>query len=107
MRSFLERIISLVDRREIKISEHGYDELINDDILIRDLIESIQEAQAVEFYSDFGKGPCILLLQSDSGKRPVHSVWGIIKGTESPAVMVTAYRPDPKKWSNDFLRRKK
>jgi len=25
----------------------------------------------------------------------------------SPAVLVTAYRPDPGKWSTDFLRRKR
>lgn len=103
----MERIIQLVDRKEIKISEHGYDELINDDIFLRDLIESLSKARPVEFYPDYGKGPCILLLQSDSGNRPVHSVWGIIKGTESPALLVTAYRPDPKKWSDDFLRRNK
>ena len=96
-----------MEQRAIKISEHGYDELINDDIFINDLIESITEAQPVEIYPDFGKGPCILLLQSDSGKRPVHSVWGIIKGMQSPAVLVTAYRPNPEKWSDDFLRRKK
>jgi hypothetical protein len=34
-------------------------------------------------------------------------VWGIPKGQEKPAVVVTAYRPDSNKWSDDYLRRKK
>lgn len=28
-------------------------------------------------------------------KRPNHVVWGIPIGKSSPAVIVTAYRPDP------------
>ncbi len=38
---------------------------------------------------------------------PVHAVWGVPKGTDYPAVLVTAYRPDPGKWTEDFLGRKK
>ena len=30
----------------------------------------------------------------------------IPKGHRSPAVLVTAYRPDPRKWDENFLRRK-
>jgi hypothetical protein len=32
---------------------------------------------------------------------------GIPKGSSSPAVLVTAYRPDPERWMDDFRRRKK
>jgi hypothetical protein len=36
---------------------------------------------------------------------PVHTVWGIPKDKKNPAVLITAYRPDPEKWSDDFKRR--
>jgi hypothetical protein len=36
----------------------------------------------------------------------VHAVWGIPKGATGPAVLVTAYRPDPSRWSEDFMRRR-
>ncbi len=32
--------------------------------------------------------------------------WGIPGGDVEPAVLVTAYRPDPMLWESSFLRRK-
>jgi len=33
--------------------------------------------------------------------------WGIPKGTFSPAILITAYRPDSNVWEDDYLRRRK
>ena len=35
----------------------------------------------------------------------IHVLWGIPAGSDSPAVIVTAYRPDPVLWTEDYLRR--
>lgn len=69
-------------------------------------MEGLNEAILVEDYSDYPKGPCVLLLQRDDEGQPVHAVWGIPTGESRPAVLVTAYRPDPEKWTEDFLERK-
>jgi hypothetical protein len=102
-----ENIIKLVKNREIKISEHGYDELAADDITVREILAGCLSAVILEEYPEFPKGPCVLTLQNDRNGHPIHVVWGIPSGLSSPAVLVTAYRPDPERWIDGFRRRKK
>ena len=105
MSQILKGLQALVATRNIVISDHGYDELASDNIFVQDVIEGVKSAILVEDYPDYHKGPCVLVLQLDREGNPIHVVWGIPKGASSPAVVVTAYRPDPLRWSQDFLRR--
>ncbi|MGQ0742217.1 MAG: DUF4258 domain-containing protein [Alphaproteobacteria bacterium] len=107
MPSLLARIQKLVNAGEVRISVHGYRELAADDILASEVINGVGSARIIEEYPASEKGPCLLVLQLDGKKRIVHAVWGIAKGTNGPAVLVTAYRPDPKLWSADFMTRRK
>jgi len=105
MSQAFQLIRELVARREVKISSHGYDELAADDILVRDIVAGVQDGEVVEEYLGYPKGPCVLVLQRDYHGKPIHVVWGIPRLSTTPAVVVTAYRPDPAKWTGDFLRR--
>ena len=74
----LHLVQELVARGEVRISEHGFDELSADG----------------------------MVLQKDETGRAIHVVWGIAKNSTTPAVAVTAYRPEADKWSDDFRTRR-
>ncbi len=107
MNQTFRQILYLIEQGQIKISDHGYDEMAADGLYVRDVIQSVTDAIVVEDYPDYPKGPCVLVLQKDRAGQPIHVVWGIPRGKSTPAVLVTAYRPDPRRWEPDFLRRKK
>src|SRR5262245_42209116 len=103
----IEQIRELVSRQEVEVSSHGYDEMAEDAILLEEVLSGVPAAVEVEDYPTFHKGPCVLTLQNDSQGNPIHVVWGIPKNASTPAIVVTVYRPDPARWSDDFMRRKK
>ena len=106
MSETFDKVRALVERGEVKVSDHGYDEMSDEDILARDVLAGVSEGIVVEEYPTYAKGPCVLVLQRDLNQQPIHVVWGIPKDLASPAVVVTAYRPNPDLWSEDFTRRK-
>lgn len=101
----LDRVRELVARHAVQISDHGYDELTEDGLFVEDIVAGLTGARVVEDYPTYHRGPCVLVLQRDREHQPIHVVWGIPKDAASPAVVVTAYRPDPARWSQDFMRR--
>jgi hypothetical protein len=97
----------LVKREEYRVSRHGYRELAADDILLDEVLFGIESAVVVEDYPDSRKEPSVLVLQRDRTGLPIHVMWGVPKTDGTPAVLVTAYRPAPERWSPDFMKRKK
>ena len=107
MSDLFNKIYGLIKAGEVLISEHGYDELAEDNLSIREIVEGVANGAIVEEYPQYLKGSCILVLQQKRSGNPVHVVWGIPKELDKPAVLVTAYRPDPERWDENFLRRGK
>jgi len=107
MSEILRRVQALISRGEYRVSQHGFRELVADDILVGDALASVAAAVVVEDYPDTRKEPSVLVLQHDREGRPIHVMWGIPKVEGTPAVLVTAYRPAPDRWSDDFLKRNK
>jgi len=97
LREFFNRLLGLIKEGEVLISEHGYEELAEDHLTAKELITGASEGIIVEEYLDYHKGPCLLLLQKDLLGKPIHAVWGIQKNKVKPAVLITAYRPDPQR----------
>lgn len=102
----LQQVGELIARGEVRVSLHGYDELAADGLTVRDAVAGVASADVLESYPAYPKGLCLLVLELDRDGRPFHVVWGIPAGRTSPAVLVTAYRPDPEKWDETWSRRR-
>jgi hypothetical protein len=98
-------ILALVEARDVRVSEHGYDAMVEDGLTAREIMAGLSSATVLEEYLHYGKGPAVLLLQKDHLNDPIHVVWGIPKGSSRPAVIVTAYRPDAKRWDKTMTKR--
>jgi hypothetical protein len=105
MSEILRQVQALVSSRAIRVSQHGLRELAADNIDLEDVLAGIAAAVVVEEYPTGRKEPSVLILQRDR-IGPIHVMWGVPEATGTPAVLVTAYRPDPLRWSLDFTRRK-
>ncbi len=106
MSETLRRIQTLVLVNDVRVSDHGYEELRKDGILIEDVVSGVAAAVLVEDYTDRSRGLSVLTLQHDAEGLPLHVVWALPANERRPAVLVTAYRPDPTLWDSDFRQRK-
>lgn len=106
MSETLRRIQTLVLDGDARISDHGYDELAKDGILPTEAAAGMATAVLVEEYRTRDRGPSVLTLQEDASGRPIHVVWALPENERRPAVLVTAYRPDPRVWEDGFRRRR-
>ena len=69
MSDILRRIADLVQRGEVLISAHGYDEMAEDGILATEVIDGVATAVVVEDYPEYSKGSCTLVLQRQPDPR--------------------------------------
>ncbi len=101
----LQRIVHLVRDKKLRVSAHALERLLSYRLLIEPLLDGISDAVLVEDYPDYFKGPAVLVLQFDEAGEPIHLVWGMPAGAQEPAVLVTVYRPDPDRWTENYSRR--
>jgi hypothetical protein len=101
-----DRVRALAQQRKVLVSQHGFVRLTARGILITEVVRGVIDGEPIEDYPDYPAGPAVLVLQRDGSNQPLHVVWGIEKNMSEPAVVVTAYRPRPEEWNEDFRRRR-
>ena len=103
-KSVLERIRAQVDIENIRVTQHAQQEMVEEDITLDEVIESIDKGQILENYPKHRRGACCLLNGLYQKGRPLH----IVCTTAQPVlIIITIYEPKPPKWVTPYQRRQK
>ena len=100
----LNLIADAMQAGRIRITDHADEEAAAVGISIEQVLKTVSAGEIIEQYPDDKPYPSGLIY-SDS-KGPLHSVWAYNE-TNSWAVLITVYRPDPQRWINWRLRKPK
>ena len=92
----LKKIKEAVLLKSIRITEHAFQELENDSLILRQVTESIHNGEVIENYPNSKPLPSCLILGFFENS-PIHSVWAY-NAISKKATLITVYRPDPLKW---------
>ena len=102
-----QKIQELIKQGDVKVSDYGLQEVQADALTVREVVTGSISGIVIEDYPTYGKGPCVLVLQQTADGRALHALWGLHLGTNRPAVLITAYIPDPARWESDMMTRRK
>ncbi len=67
MSGTFDQVLQLVLNGDV-VSEHGYDEMAEDGIFVRDVVAGLKEGKVVEDYPAYPKGPCMWFGESPKGR---------------------------------------
>ena len=98
----LERVRAQAIAENVRITQHAQQEMVEEDITLNEVFQSIVSAQLLENYPEHRRGPCCLLNGLTRKNRPVH----IVCTTAQPVlIIITVYEPKPPKWVTPTQRR--
>lgn len=89
-----------------RVTGHAADEMLEDGIGEQELLAATLAGEGIEDYPPAFPFPACLVLGHLPDGAPVHAVWALDAAT-CYAFLVTTYRPDPARWTDDFRSRVK
>jgi hypothetical protein len=102
----IETITESIKANRFRITDHADEEAINDGISLVQAFESISNGQIIEQYPEDDPYPSCLIYSKLENGDPIHTVWAFNPAT-SASVLITTYRPDPRRWIDGKMRRTK
>ncbi len=87
----------------LHITQHAQQEMVEEDISLDDLLETISQGQILEDYPQHKRGACCLLSGLTTAGRAIHVVCTTARPT---LIIITVYEPMPPKWVTPTQRRK-
>ena len=102
----LEDITDAIRHNRIRITDHADEEAQADRLSFDQIFVSVFQGEIIEKYPDDRPYPSCLIYGETFSREPVHSVWAYNR-QNGWAVLITVYRPDPKRWIEWRRRRPK
>lgn len=101
--ALLEQIRAQAVAETIRITQHAQQEMVEEDITLDEVLQTIATGQIVENYPEHRRGACCLLNGHSQQGRSLH----IVCTTAQPVlIIITAYEPKPPKWVTLTQRRR-
>ncbi len=91
------QIVDAIRGKRIRITDHAVEEAVEDKLTLEEIYTSVMHGEIIENYPKDKPYPSCLVLGTSSQGAPIHSVWAYNIETQW-AVLITVYRPDPKRW---------
>ena len=88
----------------VRITDHADEEAQADRLSLEGVLSSVLQGEIIEEYPADRPYPSCLVYGNTSAGEPVHSVWAHNQAN-GWAVLVTVYRPDPRRWVDWRTRR--
>jgi hypothetical protein len=93
----IEDITNAILQNKIKITEHADEEAQIDKLSFDEVFISVLNGEIIEEYQSDKPYPSYLIYGMNFSGEPIHSVWAYNEENQW-AVLITVYRPDPKRW---------
>lgn len=101
----LSEIIQAIRFHRVRITDHADEEAVADQLTMDDVFYSVLHGEVIEDYPEGRPYPSCLVFGRTSNGLAVHTVWAY-NPNSGWAVLITVYRPDPRRWIDWRERRK-
>ncbi len=102
----IKDIIDAIRNQRIRITDHADEEAQAGHLSFDEVFVSVLQGEVIEEYPDDKPFPSCLIYGDTFSGDPVHSVWAYNRENQW-AVLITVYRPDPRRWIDWRTRRPK
>ncbi len=93
----VEDIVEAIRAGRVRITDHAYEEAQADRISFDEIFFSVFQGEIIEEYPEDRPYPSCLIYGDTFRGEPVHTVWAYNR-VNRWAVLITVYRPDPRRW---------
>lgn len=102
----IAKIIEAIRAKRIRITDHADEEAQADRLKYEEIYFSVLNGEIIEDYPKDKPYPSCLIYGQTFAGEPVHSVWAYNQKSKW-VVLITVYRPDPKRWIDYKIRKRK